>query len=83
MREHHCPQNRHKEIYVLYGPAIDEGASGGNWSDQWILRVDRIAHQQDVANGEAIAVGDLLHRDEFIIDFCPFCGIHLDHNLAL
>ncbi len=83
MHEHRCPQNPHQEIYVLYGPSIDDDWSDSNWGDQWVLRVDRIAREQDVIDGQAEQVGDRLHRDEFVIDFFPFCGISLKHRLGL
>ena len=77
MREHRCPKNRHEEIYVLYNTPDGDWSSEGSWGDRWVLRVERIAHEQDVIDGEAEEIGRLMYSDEFIIEYCPFCGIDL------
>jgi hypothetical protein len=37
----------------------------------------RIAGAQDVHDGEAETIGEVLYQSEFIISYCPFCGVSL------
>jgi hypothetical protein len=72
--EHNCHQSkrRHPDIRVLYGPSLRSSLKG------WILQVERIAREQDVYDGEANIVGQVMFGWQFVINFCPFCGIKLD-----
>jgi hypothetical protein len=73
MDEHKCTQNRFVDtIKVIYGPSIDNG-----WKD-WILQVSHVASAKDVHDGEAETIGELCSQHEFIIYYCPFCGIELN-----
>lgn len=75
MLTHQCKQNRFSQtgIQIIFGPSVDE-----NWNN-WILRVARFTHTKDVHDGEASEVGEALCTHEFVIHYCPFCGIELSH----
>ena len=76
--EHHC--------------SVDESHRGGirilrvhepgEWEDAWIYVAAVFASQQDIAEGEAAELGELLSAHECHIKFCPFCGIFLKLPLA-
>jgi hypothetical protein len=74
--DHVCQQNTHRYIQVLYGPSLDP-----DWK-HWIMRFSRFANRTDIDDGAAETVGDLLCQHEFIISFCPFCGVKLRENDA-
>ncbi len=73
MKEHKCQQNLFPEHHkVIYGPSIDV------FWQSWILRVDLVANDHMVRDGQAEAVGDMQCEHEFPISYCPFCGTKLD-----
>jgi hypothetical protein len=73
--EHKCPQNRFTDkkssVRILYGPSVDDG-----W-ESWILDHTWLAGEKEVYGGEAEAIGETMNESQFVISYCPFCGLEL------
>lgn len=67
---HNCVANTLEDVGVIF-----HGDSDGTAC--WFLAITWTATEDDVANGEAPEVGDILSATEVRILHCPFCGSKL------
>jgi hypothetical protein len=71
--EHVCAENFfHNEIKILHCISSD-----GEQQDSWQFHNFRLAHEEDVAAGEARIFAEVLSSSMLVINFCPFCGFKL------
>jgi hypothetical protein len=69
MPVHHCSENTRDRAAVSI-----VADSTGDWNGSWRICLERRASAEDVREGEAAEVGELLHASEIAIRYCPFCG---------
>ncbi|MCE0556957.1 MULTISPECIES: hypothetical protein [unclassified Motilimonas] len=71
--EHCCQQN----AYPKFDRLVHCNISQDEPVDAWQLHGIHYADEEEVAMGEAEAVGEIIYHSMILVNYCPFCGTQL------
>lgn len=72
---HRCKENWYSDAEIRY-----EKINREEWS--WVLEQTWYANQEEVDDGAAEHVGDVISSHTVLITYCPFCGRKLAEGKA-
>ncbi len=70
---HQCKQLNQSGVEIIYCNFYDEQGDEKHW---W-LHIYKEASEEDVMDGEADEVNEILCSNAIVISYCPFCGQEL------
>ena len=76
LRQHECAENKLPELLRLC--LVTFGAK--DKKEIWEIFSIWVATQEDVKEGEADAVGELMNLSSITVNYCPFCGADLHES---
>ncbi len=71
---HNCVRSVTDGIEIVFADFYDEDDA----EKQWWLHLYKEASEEDIMDGEAHDIGDLLFSSAIVISYCPFCGRNLN-----
>lgn len=77
-QEHTCKENQYPKADRL----VHCIASRDEAQDQWQMHNIHYADADEVSIGEAEYEGQITYHSMILVNFCPFCGTHLQKSEA-
>jgi hypothetical protein len=74
---HFCLKHEHCECLELYDAAILKTDKDDKGVQRWKLLKVWLADKEEVADGEADEIGDVMSASGMAIHYCPMCGLKL------
>jgi hypothetical protein len=75
---HYCQKQEHRESLEICDAAILRTDKDEKGVKRWVLLEVWLADKEEVADGEADEIGEVISASGFRINFCPICGQKLD-----
>ncbi len=75
---HFCQKKEHKENLEVCDAAILKTDKDDKGTQRWDLLKVWLADKEEVADGEADEIGEVMSASGMAIHYCPMCGLKLD-----
>ena len=74
---HYCENQSHRDELEFRDAAILKSDKNEHGVSQWNLLKVWLADKEEVADGEADIIGEVLKASSIVINYCPICGKEL------
>jgi len=74
--EHMCNRDVGDDVRIIYCRSLTDNV------EKWILTKTWIAGEEELLDGEAEYIGEVIQFSTVLIRYCPFCGQKLPDAIA-